>query len=347
MQEQLADLVTVLTDIFNGDTAALERFGESPVDFLDAQAGDVAGDIDPAAVVAEALAGSGLDPATQQAVLDAVNGAANGQAADGGYSSEELAQIFAQGINITVEEGDQINVDNSLYVEGDVKGGIYQENQTNITEADDGAIIADGATDSNFQTGEGNTQISDTYADNITSGDGNTVASGGSTIGNENVTADYIDNSEFGDGDQDRSTDVDIDVEGSFTDDDVIKETYSDDDVVKTDVDVDVDGGGYGSGVSYEPPAYEPEPPAYEPEPEPYTPEPEPAYGKGDYEPEPEPYEPPPVTYQPEPEPYEPPAPTYEEDPYCEPEPEPEPVVEVDPYCEPEPEPEPDYSVDC
>ena len=209
MQQQMEDLVALLTDIFNGDTDALARFGESPVDYLDAQTADVAGDVDPTAVVAEALANSGLDPATQQAVLDAVAASTAGHdAGDGGYSNEELAEIFAQGINITVEEGDEIFVDNSLYVEGDVKGGIHQNNVTNLTQADDGAVIANGAVDSNFQTGEGNTQLTGVNADNITTGDNNTVASDHSTIGNENVKAGHIDNSEFGAGDQDRSVDA-------------------------------------------------------------------------------------------------------------------------------------------
>ena len=248
MQEQLDDLVTLLTQIFNGDEAALAQLGESPVDYIDAQTSGVEGTVDPTAVVAEALANSGLDPATQQAVLDAVSGSVNdyGTPAEGGYSSEQLADIFAQGINITVEEGDQIHVDNSLYVEGDVKGGIHQENVTNLTQADDGAVIANDAHGSNFQTGEGNTQLTGVDADNITTGSNNTVASDYSTIGNENVDAGHIENSEFGAGDQNRSADVDVKVDDSFSDDDNVTKYYSDDDNVDTSVDIDVkEAGGY------------------------------------------------------------------------------------------------------
>ncbi|MEM8924558.1 MAG: hypothetical protein AAGD35_13735 [Actinomycetota bacterium] len=248
MQEQLSDFVAMLTQMLNGDQAALDAFGDAPVDTVEAQTSDVAAaDIDPVQMLAEALAASDLDAGQQAAVMGAVDEAVNGYGApEGGYSPEQLATIFAQGINVTVEEGDKINVDNSLYVEGDVKGGIHQANETNITDADDGAVIATGAEGSNFQTGEGNTQIDDTYADNITSGDGNTVASGGSTIGNENVDAYSIEDSEFGEGDQDRSVEVDAKITDSFTDDDNVTKHYSDDDNVHTDIDIDVkEGHGY------------------------------------------------------------------------------------------------------
>ncbi len=249
MQEQIADFVAMLTNMLNGEEAALESFSDAPVDVVEAQLSDIpAEEVDPLQMLSDALAGSELDAAQQAAVMDAVNGAvAEYPPAEGGtYTPDQLAQIFAQGINVTIEEGDKITVDNSLYVEGDVKGGIHQANETNLTQADDGAIIADGADGSNFQTGEGNVQLTDVDADNITTGDGNTVASQGSTIGNENVTAHHIEDSEFGEGNQDRSVDVDVDVKDSFNEDYKLDSTYTDDDVYKADVDIDVkEGHGY------------------------------------------------------------------------------------------------------
>ena len=250
MQEQLADFVTMLTNMLNGDEEALAAFADAPVDTVEAQTSEVpAAEVDPMEMLTQALAASELDPAQQEAVMGAVNDQINSYAdaaPEGGYTPEQLATIFAQGINVTVEEGDKITVDNSLYVDGDVKGGIHQANETNLTQADDGAIIADGAHGSNFQTGEGNTQLTDVEADNVTSGDGNTVASAGSVIGNENVNAEYIKDSEFGEGNQDRSVDVDAKITDSFTDDDVIEHTYTDDDNVHTDIDVSLkEGHGY------------------------------------------------------------------------------------------------------
>lgn len=279
MDEKLEQWVAMVTKMLNGDQTAIDQFGEAPVDYLEAQTSDVpAEEIDPVAVLTEALSQSDLDADQQAAVMHAVNDAVNGYGApEAGYTPEQLATIFAQGINVTVEEGDYITVDNSLYVDGDVKGGITQHNQTNITEADDGAIIADGAHHSNFQTGEGNVQLTGVDADNITTGDYNTVASEGSVIGDENVNAHHIDNSEFGYGDQDRSVDVDAKITDSFTDDDKYDYSHSDDDVTKTDIDVDVKAGHGYEQPHYEPEPYEPEP--YEPvkpvehyEPEPYEP---------------------------------------------------------------------------
>ncbi|MEL7158409.1 MAG: hypothetical protein AAFN30_17670 [Actinomycetota bacterium] len=253
----------MVTAMLNGDQAALDQFGEAPVDYIEAQTSAVAAEeVDPIAVLTEALSQSDLDPGQQAAVMDAVNEAVTGYGApEAGYTPDQLATIFAQGINVTVEEGDQIHVDNSLYVDGDVKGGITQHNQTNITDADDGAIIADGAHGSNFQTGQDNVQLTDVDADNITTGNNNTVASEGSVIGNENVNAHKIDNSEFGEGDQDRSVDVDAKITDSFNDDDKYDIQHSDDDVTKTDIDVDVHGGH-----GYEPEPYEPVKPVYEEE---------------------------------------------------------------------------------
>ncbi len=309
MSDVSTDLMTLIQELLNGNTDLLANFSESPVDLVEATAG-VPADVDPSAVVAQALAGTDLDPATQQAILDAVSTSATGYGpADEGYSPEQLADIFAQGINITVEEGDQILVDNSLYVDGDVKGGIHQNNYTDITQADDGAIIANGATDSNFQTGEGNVQLTDVHADNITTGDNNTVASDYGTIGNENVNAEYIANSEFGEGDQDRSADVDIAVTDSGNYDSTYHSTYTDDDVTKTKLDLDVDGYGEPAPAPYlEPkPVYEPEPEyeaVYE-APKPVYEDPKPVYEEEPYQPDTY-YEPKPeVTYEPEPEPYE------------------------------------------
>jgi len=255
MNEQLADFVTMVTAMLNGDQAALAQFGEAPADVVDAATSDVpAEDIDPMEVLTQALAGTDLPADQQAAVMAAVDESVNGYGApEGGYSPEQLADIFAQGINITIEEGDQISVDNSLYVDGDVKGGIHQNNVTEITDADDGAIIAEGAHNSNFQTGQDNVQLDGVTADNITTGDANTVASDAGIIGNENVNAGHIENSEFGEGDQDRSHDLDATVEDSFNDS--YKSDYysSDDDVHKVDIDANVDGGGYAEPKPYEP----------------------------------------------------------------------------------------------
>ncbi|MEM9132923.1 MAG: hypothetical protein AAF962_18675 [Actinomycetota bacterium] len=310
MSDVSTDLMTLIQELLNGNADLLSNFGDSPVDLVEATAG-VPGDVDPSAVVAQALAGTDLDPATQQAVLDAVNSSAAGYGtADDGYTADQLAEIFAQGINITVEEGDEIYVDNSLHVEGDVKGGIHQNNYTDITQADDGSIIADGATGSNFQTGEGNVQLTDVHADNITTGDNNTVASDYGIIGDENVNAEYIANSEFGEGDQDRSVDVDVAVTDSGNYDSTYTDTYTDDDYTNTKVDLDVDGYGQPAPAPYveAKPVYEPEPeydePVYE-APKPVYEEPKPVYEEEPYQPDAY-YEPKPEpVYEPEPEPYD------------------------------------------
>ncbi|MEL7158167.1 MAG: hypothetical protein AAFN30_16430 [Actinomycetota bacterium] len=256
----MEELIELIRRALAGDEQALAQLQETPVDTIEAATGSTGEDVDPLAVISQALAGTELDADTQAAVMQAVTDSAGGYApADGGYEPAQLADIFAQGINVTVEEGDQIHVDNSLYVDGNVKGGIHQANTTDITDADDGAIIAEGAHDSNFQTGEGNVQLDHVNADNITTGDNNTVASDYSTIGNENVDAGHIENSEFGEGDQDRSQSLDLKIDDSFNDDDVHKSTYTDDDNTYTDVDIDVDKGGHG---------YEAPKPDYEPEPD-------------------------------------------------------------------------------
>jgi len=188
--------------------------------------------------------------------------------AEAQYEPHQMADVFAQSLNATLEEGDKISVDNSLYAEaggddyadpkpygepkphygddgGEIKGGIDQYNTTNITDADDGAVIAEYADNSNFQTGTGNVQIDGAYADNITTGSGNTVASGASTIGDGNVDAHTIKDSEFGEGDQDRSVDFDLDVKNSGNVDEYVNKEYSDDDVFEADVDVNLKEGGY------------------------------------------------------------------------------------------------------
>ncbi|MEL7158119.1 MAG: hypothetical protein AAFN30_16190 [Actinomycetota bacterium] len=257
-------LIETLRALLEGDEAELAKVQAEPVDYFEAAAGEVAAeDVNPLDVLTEALAGSDLDPDAQAKVMEAYETAATPYdvPAEGGYAPHQLADVFAQSLNATLEEGDYINVDNSLYADagepahgdhyadgGEIKGGIKQHNETNITDADDGAVIADYANDSNFQTGSGNLQADGVWADNITTGSGNTVASAGSVIGDENVHAGTITNSEFGDGDQDRSVDVDVDVKGSFNDDDYVSKDYSDDDVTKTNVDLDVDlkdGHGY------------------------------------------------------------------------------------------------------
>lgn len=258
------ELIAAIKALLGHDEAELAKVQAEPVDYFEAAAGEVAAeDINPLEVLTEALAGSDLDADTQAKVMDAYHEATAPYEvpAEGGYAPHQLADVFAQSLNATLEEGDYINVDNSLYADagepahgdhyadgGVIKGGINQHNETNITDADDGAVIADYATDSNFQTGSDNLQADGVWADNITSGDGNTVASAGSVIGDENVHAGTIHDSEFGDGDQDRSLDVDVKIDDSFSDDDYVTKDYSDDDVTKTDVDLDVDlkqGHGY------------------------------------------------------------------------------------------------------
>ncbi|MEM9132921.1 MAG: hypothetical protein AAF962_18665 [Actinomycetota bacterium] len=240
-------LIDLIRRALEGDEAALAQLSESSVDTIDATLEEGAGDVDPLAVLADALAGSELDAATQASVLDAATNTAGGYTpVEGdGYDTTQLADIFAQGINVTLEEGDYITIDNSAYADGTIKGGIHQANYTDVTEADDGSVIADGAYDSNFQTGEGNVQLTDVHADNITTGDNNTVASDYATIGNENVDAGYIENSEFGEGDQDRSVDVDVAVTDSGNYDSTYTSEYTNDDYVNTEVDIDAHDGGY------------------------------------------------------------------------------------------------------
>ena len=195
---------------------------ESPLDDVASNLGsENYQEIDPYEVLEQAMKELGYDEATQQSVLDAAHQSPAGQypVEDGGYSLDHLATIFAEGINITLEEGDYINVDNSQYISGDVHGSVYNENITDIVNADDGAVVAGGDQHGQFQTGDGvqtgdnyglvnqgdnsgQQAGGDAYADNVTSGDGNTVASGSAIIGNENVQADYIQASEFGKGDQ-------------------------------------------------------------------------------------------------------------------------------------------------
>ncbi len=263
MQDQLADFVAMLTTMLNGDEEALEQFRAAPLDTVESQISGVpVEDIDPAALLADALAASDLDADAQAEVVAALTGATESYdvPAEGGYTPQQLADVFAQSLNATLEEGDYIDVDNSLYADGGeaahgeyghddagIKGGIDQYNTTNIVDADDGAVVAEGAWDSNFQTGSDNVQADGVWADNITTGDGNTVASQGSVIGDGNVNAGHIANSEFGDGDQDRSVDVEVGVEDSFNTDTYVKEDYSNDDVVDVALDVDVkDGHGHG-----------------------------------------------------------------------------------------------------
>ncbi len=263
------ELIAMLTELFNGNEDELAKFAESPADYLDAN-GFTAADVDAAQVLSEALAGSQLDADAQAQVMEAYQSAAAPYdvPAEAAYEPHQLADVFAQSLNATLEEGDKISVDNSLYAEaggegyaepkpygepkphygddgGEIKGGIDQYNTTNITDADDGAVIADYATNSNFQTGSDNLQADGVYADNITSGDGNVVASGSSVIGDGNVNAHTIKDSEFGYGDQDRSLDVDIDVKDSGNADEYVSKEYSDDDVYETDIDVNLKDGGY------------------------------------------------------------------------------------------------------
>ncbi|MEM9132621.1 MAG: hypothetical protein AAF962_20800 [Actinomycetota bacterium] len=258
------ELIAMLTELFDGNEAELSKFAESPADYLEAN-GFTAADVDAAQVLSEALAGSQLDADAQAQVMEAYQAAAAPYdvPAEAQYEPHQMADVFAQSLNATLEEGDKIDIDNSLYAEaggadpygepkphygddgGEIKGGIDQYNTTEVTKADDGSVVADYATDSNFQTGSDNLQADGVWADNITTGDGNVVASGASTIGDGNVDAHTIKDSEFGYGDQDRSVDVDVDIKDSGNVDEYVNKEYSDDDVHETDIDVSLKDGGY------------------------------------------------------------------------------------------------------
>lgn len=302
MKAEIETAVAYVRDMLEGKEGAREAFADSPVDDVAVHLGDEDySEINPLEVLSEALAQSDLDPEAQEAVMAAATASATATAtatatADGGgYSIEQLATIFAEGIKVEVNNTEFTNnVDNSLYVDGDVKGGIHQQNETNIVNADDGAIAAGNDQYGQFQTGDGQQvdhadgpvtqgdisgQVAgnDATADNVQSGDYNTAASDYAVQGDENVQAHDIKESEFGKGDltDDDSVKLDAEINDSFnqtdnsTDDDYVSATAK--------VDVDVDKGGYG----HEEPEYKHEEPAYEEVKEVHYDEPE-------HEPEPE-----------------------------------------------------------
>lgn len=304
MKEELENAVTYVRSLIDGNEEALDSFAAGPVDDVAVHLGEENyGDYDPLEILKEALEQSDLDPEAAEAVMAAATASATATAtatatADGGgYSIEQLATIFAEGIKVEVNNTEFTNeVDNSLYVDGDVKGGIYQENQTNIVNADDGAIAAGRDQDGQFQTvtGDGDAlQADDTHgvvnqgdnsgqiagrdadADNIQSGDYNTAASDYAVLGDENVQAHDIKDSEFGDGDKtdDDSINIDATIKESFNQTD----NSTDDDYTSATAKVHVDEGGYG----HEEPEYKHEEPAYEKVEEVHYDEPE-------HEPEPE-----------------------------------------------------------
>jgi hypothetical protein len=248
------------------------------------------GEIDPYQVLESAMEELGYDEETKAAVVEAAYESPAGQAhydEDGGYSLEQLAGIFAEGVNVTIDNSEEyLNVDNSMYVQGDVHGDISQANYTEVVDQDlaEGAIAAGGDNYGQQQSGDG-TQIGEAYGENIVTGDNNTTASQGAVIGNENVQARDIHDSEFGEGDKyddesytdnsDNSTNdsFNTDTADSFNTQESFNTTDSYDTEDSFDhedndyVDVDVDTG-HGHGHGYEPPVeehgYEPVAEVYE-----------------------------------------------------------------------------------
>lgn len=284
MPQTMQEAVAIVVAWFNEPGAV----GDTPVDSVAAALGsENYGEVDPYEVLEQAMEELGYEADVQQEVLAAAQASAAAEAhatatatAEGGYSLEQLAGIFAEGVNVTIDNSQEhIEIDNSIYSEGD--GPIHQANYTELTDVDaaEGAIAAGGNIQGQQQTGDG-TQIDDTYADDITTGDGNVSADRGGTIGDGNVDAGHISNSAFGQGvvDQsltDNSTYTDND-DNSYTDNstwtdnsdnsytDNTTDSYdtensynpsnevSDDDYVNVEVEVGTEGHDH-----YEPPVYE------------------------------------------------------------------------------------------
>jgi hypothetical protein len=198
MQEAVSYVVGLFEDPSN--------FAAGPYDDVSTALGDENyGEIDPYEVLEQAMDELGYDPDTQAAVMEAAHSSAAAEAtatatatAEGGYSLEQLAGIFAEGIKVNIDNSEVINqIDNSMYVEGDVKGGIHQSNYTEVTNADDGAIVTDGDNYGDQQTGDG-VQVGEAYGD-VVQGDGN--ATGGGIIGDGNTQVGQAIDSNFAQGD--------------------------------------------------------------------------------------------------------------------------------------------------
>ena len=269
-------MVTYVKNLLT-NPGSLQSFAAGPIDDVAVNLGDEPyGDVNPLDILSEALAETDLDPSAQEAVMAAASASASAAAggaaasasasasatatAEGeGYSIEQLAAIFAEGIKVTIEDNDVItNIDNSFSVQGDVHGNVHQDNDTNVVNADDGAVAAGGDQDGQFQTGDGQ-QIGqshgvanqgdnsgqqaghDATADNVTSGDDNTVASDGAIIGNENVQAHDITGSEFGQGNLTDDDSFHATDSYNSQDDNSHTHTSSDDDHVNVDVDVNAE----------------------------------------------------------------------------------------------------------
>ena len=159
--------------------------------------------------IAEALAEAGVEETVAADIVAAASAAAAASATGGdaaaaasasasasasGLSLEELLEVFAANIEVNY-------VDNSVEINGDVKGDFTQQNETRVVEAEDGGIATGDYFDGQAQTGNGQQAGYDAYADNFTTGDHNTIASKEGIIGDENIDADDIYDSEFGEGD--------------------------------------------------------------------------------------------------------------------------------------------------
>ena len=250
VNEITAELSAYLLELLGSEQAAI-AFSEGPLDLVEAEFGgsDLA-DLDVVAAIEKACADLDLDPSVQTALVSAAASASAGSASasasvdlsgDETITMNQLVALLSENVQIVYEDNDYItnNIDQSLDIHGEVHGNVTQENDSNIVNATgEGSMAVGGDIEDSTvqaQTGDG-VQIGgdnegvanvgdnsgqmageDAEADNVTSGNNNSVGSDGSTVGDGNVNMEHVNINEsaleFGEGDNTQQAD---DIEDSF-----------------------------------------------------------------------------------------------------------------------------------
>jgi hypothetical protein len=190
---------------------------------------------DPAALE-QALGGEGaLDDVPREAYMQALDQVLSDNGVPEDIRAQVADQLVAQDdysgegllnhLTIVINDNDvTTEIDQSLHIDGEVHGDVVQQNDSNVANAiGEGSIAGEYVEDNQVQTGDGqqvggNSGVqnqgnnsgqqagANAYADNVTTGDGNTVASDeASRVGQGQVSQDYatVDDSSqaFGEGD--------------------------------------------------------------------------------------------------------------------------------------------------
>jgi hypothetical protein len=264
--EKLSDLRAYIESIISGDPAEAAQALDHPA----ALAGVTPDQY--TTVLQQVLTDHGVPAEAQGHIIDQLH-------ADADYSPQGLIQ----NLNIVVNDSDVTNnVDQSVHVDGEVHGDVVQEGNSNVANATaEGAIAGDHVSGNQVQTGDGQQvghdsgvqnqgdnsgQLAghDATADNVTSGDNNTVASDeASRVGADQVSQDHasLDDSAqaFGHGSVDNTANDSYDSHDSYSESATATDSfnthadYNDNDTNTQHLNYEEDDHSIPTGHEYEP----------------------------------------------------------------------------------------------